>query len=318
MQRRIFRVVRCLDSRLFSRAVFAGAFVCFIGQEPFAVTADDFEHEPINYTAATPQNVVSRLQKRVDVGDARLEFDDRSGYLRSLLRALSVPESSQTLVFSKTSFQRHRIAPKTPRALYFNDDVYVGYCAGGDVMEISAIDVNLGTVFYTLEQEPAKTPRFTRQGDSCLICHASSPNQGVPGQLVRSVYPDAEGFPILASGSFRIDHTSPLKNRWGGWYVTGTHGKQRHLGNLIIADKRAPEEADNSAGMNVTSLQGRFDRSSYLTGHSDIVALMVMEHQTMAHNLITAASFQTRLALHQEAALNLELKQPKDYCFVTS
>jgi hypothetical protein len=40
---------------------------------------------------------------------------------------------------------------------------------------------------------------------------------------------------------------------------------------------------------------------------------MVMEHQTMAHNLITAASFQTRLALHQEATLNLELNQPKNY-----
>ncbi len=217
------------------------------------------------------------------------------------------------LVFSKTSFQRQRIAPRTPRALYFNDDVYVGYCSDGDVMEISAADPNLGAVFYTLDQERLDKPRIARQTDSCLLCHASSQTQGVPGFVIRSVFSDAAGFPILASGTFHIDHTSPLKNRWGGWYVTGTHGRQKHLGNLIVTDKQTPEEIDNSAGMNVTSLAGRFNGSKYLAGSSDIVALMVMEHQTTAHNRITAANFQTRMALAQEAALNRELKQPAAY-----
>jgi hypothetical protein len=289
------------------------ALILVVRPDRPAVAADDFEREPINYTKATPQNIVSRLQKRLDAGQVYFEFDERRGYLRSLLRALNVPESSQMLVFSKTSFQRQRIAPKTPRALYYNDDVYVGYCSDGDLMEISAVDPKLGAVFYTLDQERVAKPRIARQNDACLLCHASSQTQGVPGFLVRSVFSDAAGFPLLASGTFRIDHTSPLKNRWGGWYVTGTHGKQKHLGNLIVTDKRPPEEIDNAAGMNVTDLNGRFDGSKYLAGSSDIVALMVLEHQTMAHNLIIAANFQTRQALAQEAALNRELKQPADY-----
>jgi hypothetical protein len=278
-----------------------------------AFAADDFEREPVNYSKATPENTVSRLQKQVESGQAHFEFDPQWGYLRSLLHALHIPESSQMLVFSKTSFQRQRIAPRTPRALYFNDDVYVGYCADGDIMEISAVDPQLGAVFYTLDQEQIDKPRITRQTESCLLCHANSQTRGVPGFVVRSVYVDAAGFPMLGSGTFHTDHASPFKERWGGWYVTGTHGKQKHLGNLIATEKQSPEETDNSRGMNVTDVASRFNRSKYLAGSSDIVALMVMEHQTTAHNLITAANFQTRLALAQEAALNRELKQPADY-----
>ena len=259
--------------------------------------ADDFEREPISYSATVPQNVVSRLKTEFDLKRAHFDFDPRWGYLRSLLRALHVPESSQMLVFSKTSFQRQRITPKTPRALYFNDDVYVGYCADGDVVEISAVDPQLGAVFYTLDQEEFERPRIVRQADSCLLCHANSQTSGVPGFVLRSVFVDSSGYPLLGSSTFETDHTSLLKNRWGGWYVTGTLGKQKHLGNLVNAVNRTPEEADNSAGLNVTSLVGRFNPSKYLTDSSDVVALMVMEHQTRAHNLITAANFVTRQVL---------------------
>jgi len=259
--------------------------------------ADDFEREPINYSATIPQNVVSRLKTEFDLKRAHFDFDPRWGYLRSLLRAFHAPESSQMLVFSKTSFQRQRITPKTPRALYFNDDVYVGYCADGDVVEISAVDPLLGAVFYTLDQEQLERPRIVRQADSCLLCHANSQTSGVPGFVLRSVFVDSSGYPLLGSSTFETDHTSPFQHRWGGWYVTGTLGKQKHLGNLISAVNRTPEEADNSAGLNVASLAGRFNRSKYLTDSSDVVALMVMEHQTRAHNLITAANFVTRQVL---------------------
>lgn len=275
--------------------------------------ADEFEREPIRYSTAPMDNAVSRLQQRLDAGKAKLDFAEKQGYLRSLLRELAVPEASQTLVFSKTSMQRHRIGPKTPRALYFNDDVYIGFCQYGSVLEISAVDPNLGALYYTLDQEPTPRPKFKRQGDSCLLCHASSHTRGVPGHLVRSVYPDASGLPILSSGSYRIDQSSPIERRWGGWYVTGTHGKQAHLGNLIVHDKREPEQIDNRGGLNVTDLKDRFDTSAYLNGHSDIVALMVLEHQTEMHNLITRASFQTRLALYDEVLLNREFKRPEDY-----
>jgi hypothetical protein len=271
----------------------------------------DLDREPINYSNAPADNSISRLQQRLDKGGTTFSHDEQFGYLRSLLRELHVPESSQMLVFSKTSFQRDRITPRTPRALYFNDDTYVGFCQHGAVLEISAADPQLGAVFYSLDQEPVEKPRFVRQGDSCLICHGSSQNQGFPGHLLRSVYVEGNGLPLLASATYRIDQTSPLEHRWGGWYVTGTTGQQKHLGNLIVPDRsQQPERIDNTAGINVTDLSSRVQTSPYLTGSSDVVALMVLEHQTEMHNRITRANLLTRMALHEEATLNKELGQP--------
>ncbi len=272
--------------------------------------ADDFDREPINYATSQPHNCISRLQDRLDKSETTLERTEHSGYLQSLLSELQVSPTSQTLVFSKTSLQRHRISPHTPRALYFNDDVYIGFCQEGDVLEISAVDPQLGMVFYSLDQRGTEPPKFVRQTDNCLLCHGSSQAQGIPGNLIRSVYPDAGGFPILSSGSFRIDQTSPIEKRWGGWYVTGEHGTHKHLGNLIIRGKKEPEEIDNTQGHNVTDLSSRLDLKPYLTPHSDIVALMVMEHQAIAHNMIIQANFSTQQALHYEAMLNRELKEP--------
>jgi hypothetical protein len=275
--------------------------------------ADDFEEAPIRYSAAQPANKVSRMVERIERGEAKLEYDQDFGYLKALLERLEVPQSSQMLVFSKTSLQRQRISPRTPRALYFNDDVYVGYCASGEVLEVSVADPQLGTVFYTVDQERGDRPAIVRQTDNCLICHGSSQTQNVPGHVVRSVFADSEGQPILASGTYRIDHTSPLAQRWGGWYVTGTHGDAKHLGNLIVKNRRDPEKQDLTPNMNLTDLGERFERDSYLTPHSDIVALMVMEHQTMAHNLITRANFTARQAQQYQDALNRELGKPADH-----
>jgi hypothetical protein len=275
------------------------------------VRAGDLEAEPIRYSKAMDDNPAGRLARKLEAGTAALESQRDLGRLRAVLKALEVPESSQVLVFSKTSLQAHRIGPRTPRALYFNDDVYVGFCKGGEVVEVSAADPALGTVFYTLNQSADEPARLTRQGDNCLICHGSSRNHGLPGHLVRSVYVDREGYPILSAGGRLITHESPFEVRWGGWYVTGTHGSQRHLGNLAVAGRDLnPERVDNSQGQNVTDLSTRFETGDYLTPHSDLVALMVLEHQAEMHNLIARATLQGRMALHDEAALNRELGRP--------
>jgi len=271
---------------------------------PLTASDAEYEHEAIGYATATPDNVVSRLQQRLAAGNASLEYDARMGWLPSVLRELSIDRSSQMLVFSKTSLQRSRIAPETPRALYFNDEVYVGYCHNGDVIEITAADPQLGAVFYTVDQNEPAVPTLARQGDNCLICHASSAHTGgVPGHVVRSVFADAGGFPLLSEGSFRIDQKSPLKERWGGWYVTGTHGDAEHLGNLIIRDKTRPATIPTE-NLNLVDITGRLDTSAYLTPHSDIVALMVMEHQTAMHNKLTSANFATKRALWDEKVLD--------------
>ena len=94
-----------------------------------------------------------------------------------------------------------------------------------------------------------------------MICHYSYDTVGVPGMLVRSV------------GQTAVDHRLPLEQRWGGWYVTGTHGSIHHLGN---ADVRTLFGAMSPIGnMNWPSLQGQLDTTGYLSQHSDITALMV-------------------------------------------
>jgi len=277
---------------------------------PAARGDDPFEQPPIEYSRRTPNDCVSRLQARLETGEQQLEFHERLGYLPAVLQALGTPIESQMLVYSQTSLQRQRISPRRPRAVYFSDEAYVGFCQSGKVLEVAAVDPQLGAVFYTIDQEQAERPQFIRQTDSCLVCHSSSRTDGVPGLLVRSLFVDQSGQPILSEGSYTVDHRTPLEQRWGGWYVTGTHGAQVHLGNLVLPDGKAPRPIENQAGQNVTDLSDRFHVDDYLSPHSDIVALMVLEHQVLVSNRITQAGFVTRQALHYEAEMNRALGEP--------
>lgn len=276
-----------------------------------AVSAqDDFERPPIAYSTTSPNNCISRLQNRLDHGELELERHETFGYLPAVLKALDVPTESQMFVFSKTSLQVRYISPRTPRAIYFNDNVYVGYCQNGDMLEISAVDPQLGTAFYTLEQQSTAKPRFERRIDNCLICHSSSRIEGIPGHLVRSLFTDGTGQPVYSGGSRSVDHTTPLEQRWGGWYVTGTHGPQQHLGNLVVRTRAVQEPVDNSPGYNVNKLNDRLDVDKYLTPHSDIVALMVLEHQILVHNRLTKANFDTRQAIDYDVMMNRLMHRP--------
>jgi hypothetical protein len=271
------------------------------------VRANDLERAPIHYSTATPDNAVTALSHKVRAGKVVLKQDEDHGYLASVLKELDIPLSSQVLVFSKTSLQRGRISPKTPRAIYFNDDVMVGFCLRGDVMEIAAADPKLGTAFYTIDQGPEKKGAISRHNDRCLLCHGSSANQGFPGHLLRSVSPDQTGEPVFSRGTKRVDHTTPFADRWGGWYVTGTSGKQTHLGNKVFTRWSEPKATD---GINVTNLKPFFTVANYLTPHSDLVALLVLEHQCEGHNRLARANLLTRMALAEQADLNKALGRP--------
>ena len=278
----------------------------------WAIAADEFEQPPIEYSLATPANRVSKFQADLADGKAELPRDAKFGYLPALLKGLTIDVDSQMLVFSKTSMQRDRISPRTPRAIYFNDDVYVGYCRGGDVIEIAAADPQLGAVFYTLEHGDKAAPEITRQTHSCLQCHGATQTDNLPGFLVRSLFVSPSGLPILSEGSHRVDHATPIEQRWGGWYVTGTHGEQSHLGNFLVRDRDATRPWKNVDGLNVTDLSDRLATNQYPTPHSDIVALLAFEHQTFVHNLITKANFAARQALYYQAGLNRALGKPED------
>jgi hypothetical protein len=252
---------------------------------------------------------IAKLQRDIASGKRTLQRDPKTGYLKPILEALGVPVSSQTLVFSKTSFQLQRISPDNPRALYFNDDVYVGYVPGGDVVELSAVDPEKGGIFYSLSQTESKKPQIVRR-DECLQCHASPRTLGVPGHIVRSVYPLSEGFPATNAPSYNTDHRSPFDLRFGGWYVTGTTGAMKHMGNVAGTDPDQPEKLDFEHNRNWTSLSSRFDVQKVPTPHSDVVAHLVLAHQTAGHNYIARVSYETRTALHMQASINRSLKEP--------
>ncbi|HWN95509.1 MAG TPA: hypothetical protein VNT99_10785 [Methylomirabilota bacterium] len=257
-----------------------------------------FEEDTINYNNATPTGAVPQLQKRIDAGASTLEYGDAYGYLLALLDELKIPKSSQMLVFSKTSLQREHISPSTPRSIFFNDDIYVGFIPGAPLIELSFADPKLGGVFYTIDQSEAGKARIVRN-NQCLECHATAKTMGVPGHLARSFATDDHGVVDFNSGISQVNHRTPFEERWGGWYVTGTHGKQTHRGNLVgkAAFERQTKEP-NHAG-NVTNLSGYFDVSRYLRNRSDVVALLVLEHQMHMHNFITRLNYETTMQLKQ-------------------
>ena len=268
-------------------------------------------HPAIRYQDSPPADAVSALNDRLRRGEVQLEFEPVSGYLRSVLKALQVPENSQLLVFSKTSFQARRISPTNPRALYFNDGVSVGWVRGGEVLEFIAQDPRQGAMFYTLEQTPSALPQI-RRNLTCIQCHTWEATAYVPGMFLGSGFPAADGS-LLYAQVYSSDHRTPYQLRWGGWYVTGRHAFRRHMGNATVtpggdlADMITPET------VNSTSLDGRFDMTGYPSPHSDIVALMVLEHQARMLNLITRVGWESRLGAEAGVSLQESINELVDY-----
>lgn len=291
-----------------------------------ALAQDSFDLPPIRYSESKPSDPVAVLERKLASGEVVLEHDEKYGVLPSLLKELKIPAESQVLVFSKTSLQIHKISPTNPRALYFNDSVYVGYVPGSSILELAANDPVLGAVFYTLEvapkptqgepssiEETKKQVELVRDRGQCLSCHATTRTENVPGYLVRSIYPDSTGRPRTGSSSYTTDYRSLFETRWGGWYVTGTHGQMRHLGNLFALDRNDPQKVDVETGANLSQLPARVRPGLHLTPHSDLVALMVLEHQIRVHNLITKASYETRQSIAMDESMNKALDRPSEF-----
>jgi hypothetical protein len=238
----------------------------------------------------TLNDPVAQLDRQLERGEVSLDFRPGSGYLISLLDRLGVNVDSQVLVFSKTSFQQRLISPRSPRAVFYNDNVAVGSVQGGDVLELMSLDPVQGYIFYTLGARKSEAPRFEQRGVECAFCHLPG-NHGAPGLVVASVIPDAQGTPFFTGSFFgTTDQRTPFGQRWGGWYVTGTHGSQPHMGNAVAPDLEHPLDLDQSANGNLTTLTGKFDSANYLASTSDIVALMTLEHQAGVTNRILGLS----------------------------
>ena len=260
-----------------------------------AINLDD---PAIGYMTRPLQDPVAELDRKVLAGQLELRFDDGHGYLRSVLEALDVPVESQMAVFSKTSVQSMRIDPHSPRVLYFNDAVVVGWVPHGS-LEIAGLDPRQGIIFYTVDQRPwvhdqrtrnpaARAQSLFQRRTDCLSCHVSKSTHGIPGTLVRSVFPSIDGTPQRQFGVTDTDHRTPFEKLWGGWYVSGTSGSAKHMGNAVVARTSKSE---------LQTLTGAFDAKPYLSPYSDIVALAVFEHQTHMMNLLIETGWRARLGL---------------------
>ena len=259
---------------------------------------DAAKHPAIQYLTQPTHDAVADLARRIDAGTTGLTFDKQSGYLGSVLDALHVPISSQMLVMSKTGVQGLDTGPENPRAIFFTDSVTVGFIRGASLLEFAVHDPTQGVVFYTIDQKPQAPPRIERRS-GCLTCHQVYRTLHVPGLLARSVFIAPDGLPLGGQfASYDPDDRSPFRQRWGGWYVTGTHGSMRHMGNAIVTNAADRESIVSDRTLNRTSLEGRFDPSGYPSTHSDIAALMVFQHQVHMTNLITRVGWEARIAAH--------------------
>jgi hypothetical protein len=265
------------------------------------------KHPAIEYRKRAARDQVAELNRRIEEGKVELQFEPGSGYLRSALRALNVPVESQLLVFSKTNKFAQFTNPHNPRAIYFNDSVTVAWIRGLPSLEVATQDPQQGIIFYALNENPVdqmlrtfpgRQTRF-RRDDRCLSCHNGVLTLGVPGMFVRSVFPKQDGKP-MSWPDYNPDHRNPFEQRWGGWYVTGKQGPTRHMGNALVTNSDKPESMVTAATVKVESLQGKFDPEGYLSQQSDIVAMMVFEHQMYMMNLFTRVGWEIRASAHDE------------------
>ena len=251
-------------------------------------------HPAIGYPGESNDRV-AQLNRKLQSGEIHLKFEERTGYLRSLLTALDISIDSQVALFSGTSLQARIINARNPRTIFFNDSTAVGWMAGG-LIEVASLDPRQGATFYLLPQQATPPPRQLARDTRCLKCHYSTATLGVPGFLVRSIPSAPSGMIMPWLGNYTTDHRSPLDERWGGWYVTGRGG--RHLGNAPIADQALRDVQINESNLNLTTLADRFDTRSYLSPHSDIVALLVFDHQMRMMNLLTRLGWEARILEH--------------------
>lgn len=259
----------------------------------------DADYPTIAYGDKASQNAIARLQEKMDRGEVTLKFEGHRGYLDSLLAALGIDPSSQILVYSKTSLQIHVIDATTPRAVYFNDHTYVAWLQHSDMVEIMTMDEERGTVFYSMTNR--QRPRLTldRETSRCLTCHDtySMAGGGVPRFMVMSIPVNLQGQRIGPDIGVETTDSTPIAERWGGWFVTGGAGKETHKGNILVRSEAELAKDDPARRMNLSTLEGLLDTKPYITDKSDIVALLVLEHQATVHNLVTRASFKSRALL---------------------
>jgi hypothetical protein len=248
------------------------------------------DQPPHNYRQRTPVDPFTRLKDDLESGGILLDTSSEKAFVTSLLSALGVPVSSQMLVFSTTSLQLRLITQANPRALYFTDEMYVGYVPGGRI-EVEALDPELGGIFYIFDIPVSGQKLRAERSERCMNCHASAENHRLPGLLVKSVVPGQMGGSLTAFRQEIIGHGVPFDQRLGGWYVTGKFAAN-HWGNIIGA------LSPNGLSKSLIQPGQYFNFAKYPAPTSDILPELLLEHQAGFVNRVVEASYRARTNLH--------------------
>jgi hypothetical protein len=252
---------------------------------------DDIDEPPHNYRKRAPQDRIAKLKGDLESRRIGLDQSNEKAFVLSLLKALDIPATSQMLVFSTTSLQLGLISPSNPRALYFSEEIYLGYVPRGRI-EIVSLDPELGAIFYIFDIPRDARPLRIERSERCMNCHAGEETRFVPGLLIKSVVPGPSGGSLTAFRLDQMGHGIPFDQRFGGWYVTGAPGITNHWGNLT--GRFSPQ------GMTKFPVRPgeRFDFARYPVATSDILPQLLHEHQAGFVNRVAEASYRARTYLH--------------------
>ncbi len=246
----------------------------------------DYWNRPLN-------DDFSRLKEKLEAGELPLDYRSEKGFLVSLLGALRIPVSSQTMVYSTTSLQLRLINIRNPRTLYFNEDLYVGFIPGGRI-EVIALNPELGGIFYIFDIPRGKRTVRVERSTRCMNCHANEDTGHVPGLLAKSVIPGSNGGSLRAFRIGQSGHSIPLSERFGGWHVTGADSLEEHHGNQTGA----------FVGGKLITYQirpgTRFSWQRYPVNTSDILPHLILEHQIGFVNRVLEAGYRTRAYLRED------------------
>lgn len=261
---------------------------------------NDSYEPPHNYLKREGTDAMSVLIRQAAEGAHSFGTETGLPLLEKLLHDLDVPVSSQVVLFSRTSLQKDLVSPENPRAIYFDDNIYLAWMPGGKI-EVNSFDPDAGGLFYF--EEPPEKPgdevgfiRFAR----CMGCHGGSATNFLPGPLGRSHYTSETGRRLRGVPSHeRTSHKVPFKERWGGYFVTGAPAGLEHMGNSFAIGSGRTVAINVTAHAVKENLEEFFDPTKLLRTDSDILPLMLFDHQIEGHALLVEARYRERITQYR-------------------
>lgn len=277
-----------MRSRILTLLTFSCLSAAALAAETKEPRVMDFRTPPHSYLDWKPKDRFAQLQDRAQKGEVKLDTSNDKAFLSSLLEALHIPITSQIMVFSASSLQSEIINPRNPRALYFNEDTYVGWVPGG-LVEIIAADPEMGPMFYVFNRlRPGGPVPDVQRSTKCMNCHAGNATRRLPGLIAESLLVSRAGSSLE---TFRRDvqgHQIPLELRFGGWHLTGQHNLSHHKANVMGIPQNGKNELSPVE-------PGQYsDLSLHLLPTSDILPHLIHEHQMGFENRLVYAIYTMR------------------------